>query len=482
MSFTLLPERGRIHRGEGTALRPIWLRRLPAVLAVLLCALSGLGLPYAVRPGQDALTAACAALLFAAGVLLMLLFLAGIPSEGPDPGLFCGGLAFFAWMAGLLCSTASNGQEEAWLGRMLACTALLVLLATRSGRYGRALWVLAGLHAGLVAVFALWPLLFPGSGGLAGLMVGGLPGALGLGGLLAGALLGTVFWRRENLFYRLFPPLLALGLAAICLALVLLPEWRETLRLAAGQLAGGLYGAAVCLSLVAAAVCLLGELAERERARRAQARFLSDQVQQLKKSYEELRAHDEEVMMLRHDMASHLRILREKVGQGSARAVAYLDELIGQNEAIRPVIQSGNEMLDILLGGALADAARAGVDLQVCRAQPPARLPLSDAELSSVIMNIMNNAVQAAARTRAALVRLDLHCGSGFFILVCENTAPVRQEQQEQRGPVPAHGLGLKIIRRITRRHNGVFKIEQEQGRFRVTLAVPVEEGRKEDG
>ena len=34
----------------------------------------------------------------------------------------------------------------------------------------------------------------------------------------------------------------------------------------------------------------------------------------------------------------------------------------------------------------------------------------------------------------------------------------------------------------ITRRHNGVFKIEQEQGRFRVTLAVPVEEGRKEDG
>lgn len=477
MNCTLLPERGRIHRGEGTALRPIWLRRLPAVLAVLLCALSGLGLPYAVRPGQDALTAACAALLFAAGVLLMLLFLAGIPSEGPDPGLFCCGLAFFAWMAGLLCSTASNGQEEAWLGRMLACTALLVLLAARSGRHGRALWVLAGLHAGSVVLTVLWTALFPGPA-----VLPALPGALGLVGLLAGAVLGTVYWRRESLFYRLFPPLLALGLAAVCLALAAAPGWREALSPAAGQPAGGLYGAVTCLGLLAAAVCLLGELAERERARRAQARFLSEQVQQLRKSYEELRAHDEEVMMLRHDMASHLRILREKMGQGSTRAVAYLDELIGQNEAIRPVIQSGNEMLDILLNGALADAARAGVDLQVCRAQPPARLPLSDAELSSVMMNILNNAVQAAARTREALVRLDLHCGSGFFILVCENTAPVRQEQQEQRGPVPAHGLGLKIIRRITRRHNGVFKIEQEQDRFRVTLAVPVEEGRKEDG
>ena len=89
MSFTLLHERGRIYRGEGTALRPIWLRRLPAVLAVLLCALSGLGLPYAVRPGQDALTAACAVL----SVIWVPVSFVVMPSITDDVA-FC---AIFSW-------------------------------------------------------------------------------------------------------------------------------------------------------------------------------------------------------------------------------------------------------------------------------------------------------------------------------------------------------------------------------------------------
>ena len=77
----------------------------------------------------------------------------------------------------------------------------------------------------------------------------------------------------------------------------------------------------------------------------------------------------------------------------------YLDDLIGQNEKVPSVVQSGNEMLDIILNSKLSAAADAGVEVRLTRTHAPRQLPLTDTELCSLIMNIMNimdNAMEAA--------------------------------------------------------------------------------------
>ena len=56
-----------------------------------------------------------------------------------------------------------------------------------------------------------------------------------------------------------------------------------------------------------------------------------------------------------------------------------LDELIGENEKIRPVVQSGNEMLDVILNSKLSAAADAGIVVELARMQAPNKLPLTDA-------------------------------------------------------------------------------------------------------
>lgn len=81
----------------------------------------------------------------------------------------------------------------------------------------------------------------------------------------------------------------------------------------------------------------------------------------------------------------------------SRKVAAYLDGLIGQNEKIRPVVQSGNEMLDIILNSKLSEAADREIAVELVRIQAPERLSLSDTEFCSLVMNLMDKAIEAAS-------------------------------------------------------------------------------------
>ena len=147
-------------------------------------------------------------------------------------------------------------------------------------------------------------------------------------------------------------------------------------------------------------------------------------------SYESLRAQHEQVMMLRHDMNRHLQHAAADV-QGKRLCRAYLDELIGQNENIPAILQSGNRMIDIILNGRLAAAKAAGIDVEIHERAGPGnaaharRRPLlADAE-----PHRQRRRRRQATRGRAsgARIRLDLRVKGSFFVFACENTCGTRQ-------------------------------------------------------
>ena len=187
--------------------------------------------------------------------------------------------------------------------------------------------------------------------------------------------------------------------------------------------------------------------------------------------YESLRAQNEQVMMLLHDMNKHYSMLRQMSGEESVQR--YLDELLVQNASIRPVVRSGNAMLDVIINGKLTQAINAGVRIELVRTNAPASLPLSDTELCSLMMNLMDNAVDGVLGSGAQhpFIRLDMHMKNGFFVFSLENSA---KKPETPKTPAPGHGLGLKIIRQIVERCNGLLEMEQGEDSYRVTLALPL--------
>ena len=222
--------------------------------------------------------------------------------------------------------------------------------------------------------------------------------------------------------------------------------------------------------MAAATVAAIAETVAREVALRVEARGMAERADLAVASYESLRAQHEQVMMLRHDMNRHLSTLRRMTTQSAVRN--YLDDLIGQNENVPDILQSGNRMIDIILNGRLAAAKAAGVDVEIQNAQAPDTLPMRDADLCSLMLNIIDNAVAAASDPGLERPRiiLDLRVKGSFFVFSCENTCGAGKASLKR-----GQGLGLKIVENIVARCDCLMETERAEGTYKVTVAIPTD-------
>ena len=405
-----------------------------------------------------------AALFFAAMVLLLALFAAQTFRGKPDLGTLCGALLAFFWLARQLdLSLFPNVPlgplpvDVAGLARELSFTLLLVFLASRMTGWRRVvICFCAGVQGAAVAVNVAMQMMERLTLDLA-LAVP----AISLAGLAAALICGVLEWKR-SWFFRCAGSLTAAG-AVLWAAL---GRWRFD-GISLGQLFQPLSGIMTAAVLVTA----LAEAVRREIARRTEARLLVQRGELAQSSYEALRRQHEQVMMLRHDMVKHLRVLRQTVAD--EKAAAYLDGLIGENEKIHPVVQSGNEMLDVILNGKLSAADDAGIAVELAHTQAPDKLPLTDAELCSLMLNLLDNAVEAAsaAGVKRRYIKLDMHIRNHFFVFVCENGATLDWINKET---APERGLGLKVIRQIVERYGNLSNTEYGDDYYKVKVLIPL--------
>lgn len=413
-------------------------------------------------------TAVPAALAFAAGTALLILFLYRHVRGKPDPLFACGALAAFLYELSRMAGPGFSFRyfdpaplDVQGLCRKLALLTLIGLLLSRLTGKRRVLLgaLLAGMGVSLVGWLGL------SFRGQASNLFEDAFFLLGLVGLLAAVIGGFWEWKLGSRFYRVFCPLSVAGILLTGLA-----GWSVELR---QQAALGAFGyflwplADLCMA--AAFFGAVAAFAHEELAARTEARLLAQRNEMTLDSYESLRQQNEQVMMLRHDMVKHFQLLRQMTGE--EKVADYLDRLIGQNEKIRPVIQSGNQMLDIILNSKLSAAAKQGIAVEIVRSHAPERIPLSDMELCSLMMNLMDNAVEAAAAAENPYIKLDLCQKDSFFVFSCENSSTL---DWATRKNAPGHGLGLKIVGQIAAQHDDLLQSEVGADFYRVTLAIPL--------
>lgn len=230
------------------------------------------------------------------------------------------------------------------------------------------------------------------------------------------------------------------------------------------------------LCLVSSLVSIVLELVEQETERRTEHMVLAAKNELAMESYENLRRQSEEVMILRHDTMKHYSLLRTMAAEAPERLTDYLDELIGQVQNVRPVVASKNQILNILINGKLNAAAAKGISTEIVRSDAPEQLPLTDTELCSLVVNILDNAIAAASdsNVRDSYIKLDFHCKDRHFVFSCENSVAANNDKNKKI-PTPEHGYGLKIIRQVMNRWgDNMISIEQSGAMYKITVIIPL--------
>lgn len=194
------------------------------------------------------------------------------------------------------------------------------------------------------------------------------------------------------------------------------------------------------------------------------------------------RESGENLRILRHEVKNqyaYIKLLLERQDYRSAEE--FFGEMSMHANPTFLHVNSGNHLVDDIVNLELSRAAAAGVDVDSRIAVPP-ELPFEEIDLASLLMNLLDNAIEACADVPAGrkCVRLALIAGQGSLIVNVSNPAAAAPTVVEDgrlrttKTDADLHGYGTGIVRKIAEKYDGVADFSYADGVFtaKVMLAL----------
>lgn len=204
------------------------------------------------------------------------------------------------------------------------------------------------------------------------------------------------------------------------------------------------------------------------------------QTEQSRRHLGEVQGIYQEMRGYKHDFHHHLQTLKGQLESGETeRALDYLKQLDQQLIQMDTLLKTGNIALDAILSAKLSQARAAGIAVTV-KANVPDRLLLSDLELSIVIGNLLDNAIEACAAAEGErFLRLFIGMKQKMLYFSMLNAAGGKLSKKggffasRKHG---LHGFGLRRAENILAEHGGWCKYNSEDGAFTSEFLVPAVE------
>ncbi len=231
----------------------------------------------------------------------------------------------------------------------------------------------------------------------------------------------------------------------------------------------GRHGTLLLLQVMGLAALLCTLYAYRHLCRgfqaQAEVRSLTQAAHAQKVYIAEARARYERTKSFRHDIQNHLSVLDGLLRSGRLEeGRAYLDKLETVSEALSFPYQTGNPVVDILLGEKLGLAKEIAAEVSLVLPTP---CGIDDFDLCVLFANALDNAIAACrSGAGAGAVRISGERQGDFYMLVFENTCP--------EGPPPPAGTGLSNIKAVAEKYRGAVLAEKHGGRFYLSVLLNV--------
>ena len=218
---------------------------------------------------------------------------------------------------------------------------------------------------------------------------------------------------------------------------------------------------------LAALLCTLYAYRQLCRGFQAQAEVQSlTQASRAQKVYiAEAQLRYERTRAFRHDVKNHLSVLDGLLRSGKTEeGRAYLQKLEAVSEALSFPYQTGNPVVDILLGEKLALAEDLAAEVSLVLPRP---CGIDDFDLCVLFANALDNAISACRACQGTgFVRVAGKRQGDFYLLMFENSCP--------DGPLPPAGTGMDNIRTVAEKYRGAVLTEKADGQFSLHVLLDI--------
>ncbi len=197
--------------------------------------------------------------------------------------------------------------------------------------------------------------------------------------------------------------------------------------------------------------------------------------------YELLDSSSKLLQAWKHDNRNHLQtILQLNESKKYDECRQYITQLIDGIHQDSLEINTGNPVIDAILSLKKIEAEKAGIAFSYELYIPPAdRFPISNLQLSSLLGNLMSNAIEAGSAISDAYISLRIQLLRSNLLIEIKNSSTGAYNYDTDRQlrstkKDAGHGIGLKKVKKIVEEAGGFCRIQPESDNFLVSILLPL--------
>lgn len=198
------------------------------------------------------------------------------------------------------------------------------------------------------------------------------------------------------------------------------------------------------------------------------------------KHYAEVETMYRKMRGWRHDYHNHIQVLKAQLEFGRyEEARQYLAMLNDDLTTVDTVIKTGNVMVDAILNSKLTMIKEREIQVDAT-AVVPQDVPFSGIDLSVLIGNLLDNAMEACAQVLnkdERFIRIYIDIVKKQLYISVTNSMDGRARRkglQYLSTKTGLHGFGLLRIDRIASKYGGFINRQDEEGVFATEVMLPL--------
>lgn len=202
------------------------------------------------------------------------------------------------------------------------------------------------------------------------------------------------------------------------------------------------------------------------------AKLLEQQNDALKKSIADKDAFVKEMKAVRHDIKNQLLTIMQYADEGKNNDIKEYVNVLTNNYLpnILNYINTNNAAFDAVINSKIAVCNQKNIFMEV-NIKQDTNISIPPVEIAVLFGNLLDNAIDATKDTNEKRITLDIQKNASYLIIFVSNSikSSVLKDNKNLETSKPdkeLHGIGIKSIKNIVEKHNGMIQFYEEEDEF----------------
>lgn len=209
--------------------------------------------------------------------------------------------------------------------------------------------------------------------------------------------------------------------------------------------------------------------------------------QEYKNNKNELKGMEEiheNTRRLKHDMRNYIMVVASYLNHNEIEeAKEYLSVVLDKLNKVYSYIHTGNSVMNYIINSKLESAQRENISFKV-EIENLEFKKMGSVDFSALLGNILDNAIEACGKEEQPFIEVTIKKKRNYDTIliknhISESVLEANTSLSTSKTDTGNHGIGIKQIREITEKYEGILDIYEEHGMFCVNVMIPIEQCEK---